>query len=422
MGESLVTLLRAASDPVGDVRPPAVAELVARRRRRTGLRTGSAMLATAATVITVAAVVAHRPDRPAGHRDVPPPISRPRPTAVGVTVEQLGGYRWRALPPAPIPPRGDAVAVWTGHEVIVWGGVRGDVAREDGAAYDPVTRRWTTLPSAPIAGANAQAVWTGRAMVVWTFEQGGASYDPVDRKWTRLPKMRDMYPAALVAWQGWAVLLHGAHNATVVHADAVDPRAATRWQHLPELRLAAQHGLEDLVAMDDGVDLYVWADWSHSRAEGPNGSVVTSGVEAFHLGGTRWTSAPGGPDHGLAANGVALVAGRFFFPQTSLACVTCSGPLLAGNHGRLVDPVTGAGTPAPPTFRARYASTGRAMLALNTSGGDTKPGDLAAWEPGRSRWLRLPPDPHGGSGKPTILWGGDRLFVWGSRGGLEFAG
>ncbi len=48
---------------------------------------------------------------------------------------------WSRLPSAPIPSRSEYLAVWTGTEMIVWGGYNGDTNYGDGAAYDPTTRR-----------------------------------------------------------------------------------------------------------------------------------------------------------------------------------------------------------------------------------------------------------------------------------------
>lgn len=66
-------------------------------------------------------------------------------------------------------PRLHHVAAWTGTEMIVWGGqdASGDVAT--GGRYDPVTDTWTSMSTtgAPTARQAAKAVWTGHEMVVW---------------------------------------------------------------------------------------------------------------------------------------------------------------------------------------------------------------------------------------------------------------
>jgi N-acetylneuraminic acid mutarotase len=66
-------------------------------------------------------------------------------------------------------------AVWTGSEMIVWGGVNGLVDFNAGGRYSPNTDSWTatSTTNAPTARASHTAVWTGSEMIVW----GGAFYD-----------------------------------------------------------------------------------------------------------------------------------------------------------------------------------------------------------------------------------------------------
>jgi N-acetylneuraminic acid mutarotase len=79
--------------------------------------------------------------------------------------------RWRTLPAGPLSPRSNHIMVWTGRELLVWGGVAsgtGDRFLADGAALDPATGRWTPLPGAPIRGRDRHvAVWTGQELLVW---------------------------------------------------------------------------------------------------------------------------------------------------------------------------------------------------------------------------------------------------------------
>jgi len=79
--------------------------------------------------------------------------------------------RWRRIPDGPLAPRSNHIMVWTGREVLVWGGVStdaGDLYLADGAALDPATGEWQPLPSAPIPGRDRHvAVWTGQELLVW---------------------------------------------------------------------------------------------------------------------------------------------------------------------------------------------------------------------------------------------------------------
>ena len=50
---------------------------------------------------------------------------------------------WQAGDPGPLASRIGAAAVWTGDEVLIWGGRNDEGALRDGAAFDPETGRVT---------------------------------------------------------------------------------------------------------------------------------------------------------------------------------------------------------------------------------------------------------------------------------------
>ena len=72
-------------------------------------------------------------------------------------------------------------AVWTGTEMIVWGGPAA------GGRYDPALDSWSAMSmiNAPAARAYPSAVWTGNEMIVWGGSNAGGPtntggrYDPV---------------------------------------------------------------------------------------------------------------------------------------------------------------------------------------------------------------------------------------------------
>jgi hypothetical protein len=95
---------------------------------------------------------------------------------------------WQQLPAMPFS-RAHFAAVWTGSQLLVWGGVTGSSPASPvpphGEAYDPATNQWTALPQAPLTGrAFPAAVWTGSQLIVWggdtTSENytDGAAYTP----------------------------------------------------------------------------------------------------------------------------------------------------------------------------------------------------------------------------------------------------
>ena len=126
---------------------------------------------------------------------------------------------WRAISAtsAPVGRFGHA-AVWTGQEMIVWGGrlpgFQGDTAT--GGRYDAESDTWrvTTGEHAPFRRAFHAAVWTGREMIIWgggqPYQPGGR-YDPVSDSWREVgtlgaPRVRHV---RTLAWTGNEVVVWG---------------------------------------------------------------------------------------------------------------------------------------------------------------------------------------------------------------------
>ncbi len=86
--------------------------------------------------------------------------------------------RWRWMSPASYP-RGGAVAVWTGHELLVWGGLtEGGSIPPHGEIYDPATDTWSAMPRSPLRGRYpALGMWTGSSLIIW----GGSDARTGDR-------------------------------------------------------------------------------------------------------------------------------------------------------------------------------------------------------------------------------------------------
>jgi N-acetylneuraminic acid mutarotase len=84
-------------------------------------------------------------------------------------------------------------AVWTGSEMIVWGGLKGNFTQlNTGGRYNPGTDSWTatSTTNAPTGRFVHTAVWTGSEMIVWGGTDGGNAfstggrYDPSTNSWT----------------------------------------------------------------------------------------------------------------------------------------------------------------------------------------------------------------------------------------------
>ena len=80
---------------------------------------------------------------------------------------------WTATSSTNVPEgRVAHTAVWTGSEMIVWGGLDNNFLNT-GARDNPTTDSWaaTSTTNAPDARASHTTIWTDREMIVW----GGTS-------------------------------------------------------------------------------------------------------------------------------------------------------------------------------------------------------------------------------------------------------
>src|SRR5207302_7717122 len=89
---------------------------------------------------------------------------------------------WTATSTATAPPaRVFHTAVWTGIEMVVWGGCANDNCSQlsvFGGRYNPQTDSWTptTITNAPSARYVHTAIWTGGEMIVWGGDDGTNYY------------------------------------------------------------------------------------------------------------------------------------------------------------------------------------------------------------------------------------------------------
>jgi N-acetylneuraminic acid mutarotase len=145
----------------------------------------------------------------------------------------------------PLSPRASHVAVWIGSteangcpggEMLVWGGGSRDDAQEyftDGARYNPATDTWTPMSNlgAPRGRVITRAVWTGSEMVFWggvndsasgdtrdlgRYVGSGGRYNPATDTWHEISRSGAPAPRLVtgVVWTGTTLLLSGGYNGT----------------------------------------------------------------------------------------------------------------------------------------------------------------------------------------------------------------
>jgi hypothetical protein len=404
--------------------PAGLADRIARggrRRRRLRRAVAAAVVAAlvAGAVITRAVVLDHAPT----------PVLNPGLLVGAATPEQLAGGHWRrlpVLPPDQLAGRSRPTVTWTGRELVVWGGWGHQGANlrvhADGAGYDARTGRWGRLPLATEAQLpdedDAATVWTGREVLIWGgftvtdpvnnpntgFPADGLAYDPARRTWRKLPARPPALKLGIdtrAVWTGRELLVTGVREADTrgrAVGAAYDP-AADRWRLLPPspaLTVGSRH-LQARTAVWAGIRLLVWNFWSN-RPRPYDESDVTdpAGVEpdgidlwAYDPAGNRWTVLPAPPsevrrtvvDGSMVWDGHQVVmVGR----QVRVVAGTERAVAVAGRY----DPDTARWTPiadSPPLRgRLRLAWAGAAVVELSSN---------AVYDPAGDHWLPLPAPP-----------------------------
>lgn len=191
--------------------------------------------------------------------------------------------QWRALPSLNEPTeRTDHSGVWTGREMLIWGGFGGSYGnntnRNDGARYSPVTKTWHPISKdgAPSARFAHSAVWTGTEMLIWggytdshAFYSGchadahlntGGCYYPAGDFWTDISTLDapTRRLANAVVWTGSEMIIWGGQNTTGELGDGARYCPSTNtWK--PMSSINAPSPRQWPVAVWTGKEMIVWS-------------------------------------------------------------------------------------------------------------------------------------------------------------------
>lgn len=204
------------------------------------------------------------------------PSLSPEPTAERQAVGNI-----RTIAPGPLGRRAAHSAVWTGSDMIVWGGTPGNdnVPAADGAAFDPATNTWRTIAAAPMEPrAGHSAIWTGSEMILWGGSAGpdgpsngaqahGAAYDPATDSWRPIAEAPAGRLSHSVVWTGSEMIVWGGR--TPGHAPSADGFAyaplSDSWRELPPLPVEARASHS---AVWTGSEMIIWGGSGSGPANG----------------------------------------------------------------------------------------------------------------------------------------------------------
>jgi len=201
--------------------------------------------------------------------------------------------QWTDLPTTGAPsPRYEHTAVWTGSRMIVWGGYGDAGALKTGGIFDLATKTWkasSTINAPPLGLSGHTAVWTGQRMIV--YRQGGGSYDPARDTWTLMepgtpPYQPDSVSDHTATWNGFQMIVWGGSSSSLPRPDysgAVwDPADTWRPLTLAGLATRSRH-----TAVWTGSKLIVWGGDAGNTGWTNSGGIYEShwqepGPMAFH--------------------------------------------------------------------------------------------------------------------------------------------
>ncbi len=330
---------------------------------------------------------------------------------VGRVVDPVtGAWRPTTALNAPLISAGDRRTIWTGREMIIWGGTATNPPSPGrGYRYDPAADAWsgTSFTDAPSSRYGHSTVWTGHEMIVWggfdstsTPLADGGRYDPESDTWRPVAAGGSAMAVHAAVWTGQYMVVWGD---TPVLRGRYDP-AGDRWLVTGPSLEPSPH--KDHTAMWTGNEILIWGDGWGERFDPV-------------LGTWREFSA----DPGLAFPGQTAV-------WTGDEMIVWGGitPAYDVNTGGKYNPLTYQWVRIPwlgaPEARVRHTAvwTGHEMVVW---GGETcrNQGSGCTWttlqtggryDPVTDQWS---PTSTAGAPQPrqghTTVWTGQEMIVWG---------
>ncbi len=333
-------------------------------------------------------------------------------------------------------------SVWTGTEMITFGGFKNEAnqALQNAAAYDPQTRTWRDLeaPSALTARYDAQMLWTGSEVLIWggfrshdgqqEWLYDGALYNPTSKQWTLLgaptwwaPKALtwDQDPRQTLVWTGEQALIYGGIDQASQRALGAifDPKTRS-WTRLNTEAQEAPLRVGGHSAVWTGQTMIVWGGYKGSS---DSSRELTAEGASYDLASNTWTPMVSQGAPSPRAGHQAVWTGQKLLVLSGGG--VSSRPEITGTGG-LYDPKTQVWQSfqseiVPERVGHKAVWNGEELLVLGGRSNRLKTffGEMYALDPATMRWRVL----SSGSSPvlrayPSLVWTGSSALVWGGLG------
>jgi VCBS repeat-containing protein len=308
------------------------------------------------------------------------------------------------------------IAVWTGSEMIIWGGWNGNYSLNSGGRYDPATDTWvpTSLANAPTL-TNPKGVWSGSELIAWDgINQTGGRYNPATNTWIAIDNTGAPPNASAntVVWSGTEMITFGWAGQTNV-GGKYNP-STNSWTPVSNVNAASARFNHS--AIWTGTEMVIWG--GTGCVDPPDCNLS---FDRLNSGG-RYNPVS---DTWVATNTVGAPIGRDFHSGiwTGSKMIIWGGETNTGttDTGGIYDPITdqwlATNIVGAPIARSQHSAiwAGSEMIVW----GATSDYSGGKYNPTTDSWM-----PTNLNDAPTVfighsaVWTGSEMIVWGGNGCL----
>jgi N-acetylneuraminic acid mutarotase len=300
--------------------------------------------------------------------------------------------------------------VWTGSEMIIWGGTTGSLEPylKSGGRYNPTTNSWvaTSINGAP-ASDSPEAVWTGNGMIVWGgHTKDGGRYNPITDSWlptnVDAPTARHYHTAV---WTGNEMIVWGGYDGAFLNSGGRYDPATNNW--IASSTNGAPDPRFDHTAVWTGTEMIVWGGYGNSAAYLDSGGRYNPDTNSWST--TTMVAAPAQRyAHTAVWSGNEMIVWGGF-----------GGSLGRLNTGGRYSPDENSwietSTSSAPSAREYQTAvwTGGEMIVWGGDSGDGFLNTGGRYDPSTNSWVAIDTDAPSPRYAHTAIWTGTEMIVWG---------